>query len=257
MGKKNLKKIIRSKKISYGTWITIPNIIIPEILSKSKFDWLCVDLEHSSTDLSQLMNLIISIENNNMSALVRVGENNPNLIKRVMDMGAKGIIAPNICNRKEAQAVVDAVKYPPKGKRGFGIYRAQGFGDNFNNYLKWVETQSIVIVQIEHINAIKNLDEIFSVEGVDGFLIGPYDLSGSMGIPGKLEHKKLIKTINIILEKGKKFNKYAGIHVAVPDIKKIKKIKKSGFKFIGVGMDSTFLKNASDNFMKQVHEKKN
>lgn len=254
MDSNKLKNKMVRKKISYGSWITIPDVLIPEILSKSKFDWLCVDLEHSNIDLSQLMNLIISIEKNHMSPLVRVGENNSNLIKRVMDMGAHGIIAPNICTKDEAQQVVDAVKYPPKGKRGFGLFKAQGFGGTFNEYLKWVEKKSIVIVQIEHIDAIKNLEEIFSVKGVDGFLIGPYDLSGSMGIPGKLEDKKLIKIIDIILQKGKKFNKCAGIHVAVPNVKKIKKLKKKGLNFIGIGMDSIFLKNSVENIMNQINE---
>ena len=256
MKKKNLKEIINKKKLSFGSWITIPDVLVPEIFSSCKFDWLCVDLEHSNIDLSQLMNLIISIEKNNMSPLVRVGEINENLIKRVMDMGAHGIIAPNVCNREQAQKVVDAVKYPPQGKRGFGLFKAQGFGSNFNNYIKWVKKQSIVIVQIEHVDAVENLEEIFSVEGVDGFLVGPYDLSGSMGIPGKLDDKKLLEKIKIIFKEGKKFNKCAGIHVADPTKKKINNLIKVGFKFIGVGMDSIFLKTGAENVMKELKQNK-
>ena len=149
--------------------------------------------------------------------------------------------------------------YNPSGKRGLCRHvRAANYSNKDNDFFIKNSNKDVkLIFQIEGKNGFNNIDQIIINKNVRNIFIGPYDLSGSMGIPGKLEHKKLIKTINIILEKGKKFNKYAGIHVAVPDIKKIKKIKKSGFKFIGVGMDSTFLKNASDNFMKQVHEKKN
>ena len=124
MKKNRLKKSFSEKRQTYGCWVTIPHILIPEILAPAGFDWLVVDMEHSSIELSELLPLIISIENNNMIPLVRVGENNSNLIKRVMDAGAYGVIVANVCNRNEAEAAVSSVKYPPIGIRGGGLYRA-------------------------------------------------------------------------------------------------------------------------------------
>jgi len=179
----NLKKKLLEKSVTYGCWLTIPHILIPEILAPAGFDWLVVDMEHSSIELGDLLPLIISIEKNDMVPLVRVGENDPNLIKRVMDTGAYGVIIANVRSRKEAEQAVRSVKYPPIGNRGVGLYRAQGFGRNFETYKKWLIESSIVIVQIEHIDAVNNIDSIFETSGIDAFMIGPYDLSGSLGKP--------------------------------------------------------------------------
>ena len=200
MRKNILKKILRQNKQSYGSWITISSPLIPEVLSSANFDWLCVDLEHSSIELNDLLNIVISIENNDMVPLVRVGDNDSNLIKRVMDLGAYGIIVPNIKTAAEARKAVESVHYPPHGKRGVGLFRAQKFGNNFENYKKWLKNESIVIIQIEHIDAVNNIDEIFSTKGVDGFMIGPYDLSGSINKTGKLNDPEVKSLINKILK---------------------------------------------------------
>ena len=115
-----------------------------------------------------------------------------------MDAGAYGIIVSNVNSSSDAIAAVNAVKYPPSGSRGVGLYRAQGYGNNFRDYLHWLENESVVIVQIEHIDAVRNIDEIFTTPGIDAFIVGPYDLSGSLGKPGKFEDKEVQQAINII-----------------------------------------------------------
>src|SRR3989338_4917219 len=184
MKNNTLKKALLQSKTTYGCWVTLAHPLIPEVLSQGGFDWLVIDMEHSSITLGDLLPLIISTEAKNMVPLVRVGENNANLIKRVMDAGAYGVIVPNVNSAAQAQAAVDAVKYPPAGKRGVGLYRAQGYGKTFEAYKKWIQHESVVIIQIEHIDAVRDIDAIFAVKGIDAFIIGPYDLSGSMGKPG-------------------------------------------------------------------------
>ena len=237
----SLKNRINKNEITYGTWITINSPIIPEILASAGFDWLCIDLEHSSIDLDDLMSLIISIERNNICPLVRVGENNSNLIKRVMDLGSHGVIVPNVNNEQDAIKAVRSVKYPPYGNRGVGLFRAQKFGKEFKEYLHWVRKNSIVIVQIEHIDAVNNLEKIFSVKGVDAYFIGPYDLSSSMGIPGNFKDKRFKETLNKIIETGKKFNIASGFHSVSSNPKEAIKYKKLGFKLIALSVDSIFL----------------
>ena len=228
-------------KITYGTWITINHPLIPEILSGANFDWLCVDMEHSSINLDNLLSLIITIEKNNMYPLVRVGENNPNLIKRVMDIGAHGVIVPNVNSPEDAIQAVESVKYFPMGKRGVGLFKAQKFGREFNSYLKWVKKNSLVIIQIEHINAVNNIEDIFSIQGIDAFFIGPYDLSSSMGIPGKFNSPKFKKAIKKIFDAGKKYNITAGYHSVSSNPKEAIKYKKQGFKMIALSLDSILL----------------
>ena len=255
MKKNKLKYKLKNNIQTYGSWITISSPIIPEIMSIAKFDWLCVDLEHSSIDLNDLLSIIISIENNNIAPIVRVGENNPNLIKRVMDIGAYGVIVPNIKNREEALKAVESVKYPPAGNRGVGLFKAQKFGSEFEKYTRWLKNESVVILQIEHIDAVKKIDEIFSVKGIDAYMIGPYDLSGSINKTGKLNDPMMKSLINKIIKAGKKYSITAGIHSVSPDPKDAIKFKKNGFKFLSISVDSIFLSNKAKSTLDEIKKK--
>jgi len=252
-----LKTAFSENRQTYGSWVTVPDILIPEIMSRAGFDWLCIDMEHSSIELMDLLPLLISIENNGMVPLVRIGENNPTLIKRVMDAGVYGIIVPNVNSADEAAAAVNAVRYPPNGKRGVGLYRAQGYGFSFKDYLHWLENESIVIVQIEHIDAVKNIDEIFSVSGIDAFIIGPYDLSGSLGKPGDFNDMEVKDAIETTLRSGEKHGIIAGFHSVSSDPSEALKYKKKGFKLLGFSLDSIFLGDSVISSLNKLKDDKN
>ena len=230
--------------------------MIPEILSGAGFDWLTIDMEHSSITLADLLPLIISTEANDVVPLVRVGENNTNLIKRVMDAGAYGVIVPNVCNAEEAKRAVDAVKYPNEGKRGVGLYRAQKYGYGFEEYKRWLKKESVVIIQIEHIDAVNNIDEIFAVSGIDAFMVGPYDLSGSMGKPGALYDKDVEEAIRKVMLAAKRHKIVAGYHSVPSDPKQVLKRKKQGFKFIGYCIDGLFLGDMASQALERVKKGK-
>ena len=252
MKKNPLKNALKNNQQTYGCWVTLAHPLIPEILAPAGFDWLTIEMEHSSIDLNELLPLIISTEANGMVPLVRVGENNSNLIKRVMDAGSYGVIVPNICSAQEAQNAVDAVKYPPFGKRGVGLYRAQGFGRKFEEYKKWLAKESVVTLQIEHIDAVSRIDEIFSVPGIDAFLIGPYDLSGSMGKPGQYHDSDVEEAIQVVLKSARKHNLPAGFHSVPSDPREAIKRVKQGFKFLGFSLDTIFLADAVTNALSTV-----
>ena len=154
--------MVKGKSYSIGSWLTIGNTSIAEVMADAGFDWLCIDMEHTVIDYTQAQNLISVIQGKGVRALVRVGENNPRIIKRVLDAGAEGVIVPMVNSSIDAQKVVDAVKYPPEGKRGVGLARAQGYGFTFKEYLK-KQKKIDIIVQIEHADAIKNLKSILKV----------------------------------------------------------------------------------------------
>ena len=247
-----LKYKLNFHEQTYGCWITLFHPLIPEILAPAGFDWLAIDMEHSSIDISELLPLIISIEANGMVPLVRVGENNPNLIKRVMDSGAYGVIVANVCSAEDAKAAVNAVKYPPEGTRGVGLYRSQGYGKQFESYLKWVQEESVVIVQIEHIDAVKQINSIFSTPGVDAFMIGPYDLSGSLGKPGQFKDVEVVKAFQTVLDAGKKNGLPAGFHSVSSDPEEALERREQGFSFLGFSLDSIFLGDATISAMKHL-----
>ena len=228
-------------KASIGSWITLNNASVAEILSDAGFDWLCIDMEHSVTDYAEAQQLILTIQGKGLKAFVRVGENNTRIIKRVLDAGADGIIVPSVNSFKEAKSAVQAVKYPPEGKRGVGLARAQSYGFGFEGY-KNVGTKNIkLILQIEHINAIDDLDQIIELSGVDGTFIGPYDLSGSLGKPGQWDEPELQKVIEKYELTAKKYNKLIGYHVIQPDFKLVLNKIEKGYNFIAFSLDSLFL----------------
>ena len=156
----NLKGKLKNKEVTIGSWITLAHPAIAEIMAKAGFDWLVVDLEHSVITISEAEELIRVIELCGVDPLVRLSANDPTQIKRVMDAGAHGVIAPMVNTREDAIAVVNAVKYPPAGTRGVGLARAQGYGTNFEKYKDWVAKESIVVVQVEHIKAVDDLEDI-------------------------------------------------------------------------------------------------
>ena len=133
---KSLKERLRKKEVTIGSWITLGHPSVAEIMAKAGFDWLTVDMEHSAITLHQAQQLIQVIELSGVVPLVRVGENDPNLIKRVMDAGAHGVIVPMVNSKEDAEKAVRSVKYPPRGFRGVGLARAQKYGADFEGFIQ-------------------------------------------------------------------------------------------------------------------------
>ncbi|MFH1147701.1 MAG: aldolase/citrate lyase family protein [Pseudomonadota bacterium] len=236
-----LRKRLAGGQLTVGSWITLGHPAIAEIMAGSGFDWLTVDMEHSAITLDQAQQLIQVISLCGIVPLVRVGDNNPYLIKRVMDAGAYGVIVPMVNTREDAINAVHAVRYPPLGKRGVGLARAQGYGFDFERYREWCAGESVVVVQIEHIEAINNLEEILAVEGVDGSMIGPYDLSGSLGIPGDFEAPAVKEAMIRYEEICRNMGKNMGFHIVQPDPDMAKRYLARGYTFLAVGLDTLFL----------------
>jgi 2-dehydro-3-deoxyglucarate aldolase len=230
-----------NKRIQLGSWITINNPSIAEIMADAGFDWLCIDLEHSVTDYFEAQQLIAAIQSKGIKAFVRVGENNVRIIKRVLDAGADGIIIPSVNSALEAKKAVQAVYYPPFGKRGVGLARAQGYGFNFENYREGKAKEIILIAQIEHIQAIDELDEIIQTEGIHGTFIGPYDLSGSLGKPGQYDDDDVKEALMRYDSIASKYNKLIGFHVVPPDYKLVEEKISKGYNFIAFSFDAFFL----------------
>ena len=223
------------RELSVGSWIQLGHPAVAEIMASAGFDWLAIDLEHSMIDLRETEELIRVIDLKSVVPLVRLASNNPEQIKRVMDAGAHGIIVPMVNACDEAEAAVAAVKYPPEGRRSIGLARAQGYGPRFQEYFEWQRENSLVIVQIEHIDAVDNLESILSVAGVDGYIVG------SLGIPGEFEAPKYLQALERILKVSQEMDMPGGVHVVEPDPKQLKARIEEGHKFIAYGVDTRML----------------
>jgi 2-dehydro-3-deoxyglucarate aldolase len=238
----NLKEKLSKNKLTIGSWVTIGHQTIVEIMAGGGFDWLTIDLEHSVIGLETAQHLIGHIQAKSLKALVRVGKNEEVIIKRVMDAGADGVFVPMINSRDDAQRAVDYVKYPPMGKRGVGLARAQGYGADFEGYKKWLATESVVIAHIEHIKAVENIQSIVQTDGIDGFFIGPYDLSASMGIPGNFENKDFQNALKEVETVCRSNNKSLGIHVVPPDRQSLQEKIDAGYNLLAFSTDFLFLR---------------
>jgi 2-dehydro-3-deoxyglucarate aldolase len=228
-------------KATIGSWLTLGHNSIVEIMADSGFDWLCIDLEHTVIDLYEAQQMILTIQSKGLKAYVRVGDNDNAIIKRVLDAGADGIIVPMVNSKKDALRAINAVKYPPIGKRGVGLARAQGYGFNFDDYKDNYANQIKLIVQIEHIEAVNNLEEILSLEHIDGTFIGPYDLSGSMGKPGKYDDNDVQLVLKKYEEISSRYNKLKGFHVIEPNYERVVDKINKGYDFIAFSLDTLFL----------------
>lgn len=247
-----LKAKLKRREAVLGSWIALGHPSIPEIMANAGFDFLVIDMEHSVIELSDAQKLIQSIEAQGIVPFVRIGEINANLIKRVLDAGAHGIIAPLVKNAEDMKKVVQASYYPPKGERGVGLARAQKYGLDFESYKIKQKNELIIVPLIEHIKAIENLEAILEVEGVDATIIGPYDLSGSLGFPGEFDRPE-VKSAIAHYEKICASKKMAmGFHIVQPEVKRAVEYIKKGFSFVAVGLDTLYLGLKCKEIMQEV-----
>jgi len=244
---KEIKNKLNKNLLTLGTWLQIPSETCAEILSSSEaFDWVCIDLEHSPISIETCESLIRAIEGSGSIPIVRLTSNNSDLIKRVMDSGALGIIVPMVCDYNSVLKAVNEMHFPPKGKRGVGLARAQGWGRRFTEYKDQIGDQYLLIAQIEHIDAVNNIDEIFGSGFIDAYIIGPYDLSASLGSPGNFDTTEFISAVKSIKEAAKKHNIPSGFHLVEPDTDKLKELIREGYSFIAYSVDTVILREAGN-----------
>lgn len=239
-----LKSALGKSELTIGSWLTIPSAVVAEIMARAGFPWLVVDLEHSVIGLETMQSMFLAIENHGSLPLVRISDKDPIQTKRVLDAGAYGIIVPMVNSREDAESAVRSVKYPPEGNRGFGLARAQGYGAAFKEYKSLINANSLVICQIENKQGVENIDDILSVKGIDGIMIGPYDLSGSLGVPGQLSHPLVLEAEKKILAAARRHTIPAGIHIVHPDQKQLEEKIQEDFRFIVYGVDQIFLSDS-------------
>jgi len=209
------------------------------------YDWIAIDLEHGSIGVSQLPDLFRAIESGNTLPLARIAQAHPKDCKQALDAGAGGIIAPMIESAEQLKKVRNACCWPPVGTRGVGFSRANLFGKYFDSYGKEAQAP-LLIAQIEHINAVNNLEEILRVDGLDAIMVGPYDLSASMNITSDFDNRDFISIMDKILQCCNKYKIPCGDHIVQPDPNLLKKRIKQGYRFLAYSTDGIFLYSSSN-----------
>jgi len=241
---KFIRQVLASNKPSVGSWMQIPHSSIAEIMGQAGYDWVAVDMEHGAISAHQLPDLFRALELGNTLPLVRLAHGYPKDCKQALDAGAGGVIVPMVESAAQLIAVRNACRWPPSGTRGVGFSRANLFGKHFETYREEAQAP-LLVAMVENICAVDDLNEILAVEGLDAILIGPYDLSASMGITAQFENSVFIAAMERIRTLCFKSNIPCGVHVVMPDVNMLKLRIKEGYKFIAYSIDSVFFNTSS------------
>lgn len=239
-----LKSKLLNKQYTIGSWLMTNSTVVADVMTYSGLDWLVIDHEHTCTEFFHIENLITQIQKNNAEALVRVAKNDEVFIKKSLDAGANGVIVPMVKTLKEAQAAIEYCFYPPHGKRGVGLYRAQKYGYDFERYVSNHHKEITLILQVEHIDILKDLEAISKLELIDGFIVGPYDFSASMGKPGEFNDSDVANALGEVEKIITKSQKSLGFHIIQPDPLLVFERRKSGYNFFAFSIDYLFIGNA-------------
>lgn len=239
-----LKEKIRSGQPLYGGWVQITDPTCTRVLAQAGYDFLIIDTEHSAIDRETLQQLLLMFEGTTACPLVRVPENGLVWAKWALDCGAEGILVPNIINGDEAALAVASAKYPPEGRRGFAPRVASNFYLDLPQYLEHINQRTIVWVQVEHIDAVKNLTAILTVPGVDAIFIGPADLSASMGIMEQWRNPLLQQTIDEIIRCARAAGVPVGIAIQRSN-EEIAEIIRRGVQIVTIGIDWVMMQQAA------------
>jgi 2-dehydro-3-deoxyglucarate aldolase len=232
-----------------GTMVTLPTPAVAEILADVGFDWLFVDGEHGPFETGDLLAVLQAV-GHRIPCIVRVPESAEVPIKKALDLGAEGIIVPQVNTAQQAADVVRFARYAPQGARGVGLARAHGYGRRFREYVEAANERTVVVVQAEHIRAVENIEEIVKVPGVDAVLLGPYDLSASLGKMGQLDDPSVVAAIDRITkvcQAAKMPLGYFNVTAAT-----VQPFIDRGYTLITAGVDTLLLGHAAGQMLKQL-----
>jgi 4-hydroxy-2-oxoheptanedioate aldolase len=254
MVQNSLKKQLQEGKTVYGPFSKLQDPAIVEIAAFSGFNFIIIDMEHGPFSVETVQNMIRTAEAKGIMPVVRVTENSESLILRVLDIGAKCIQVPQICSKLDAEKVVKATKFYPKGERGMCRYvRAAEYTNILSSeHFGYANDSVMTIIHIEGLEGINNLSEILKVDGIDVIFLGPYDLSQSCGVPGQVDHEKVVNSMKNAVKLAKEHNKAVGTFTESPE--KAKMWRDIGVQYISYAVDVGLIMKTFKDITKELNE---
>ena len=245
-------KLWENGKASLNGWLSIPNSFTAEAMAKMGWDTITIDLQHGQIDYSTSISMVQAISNSKCVPLARVPWNEPGIIMKMLDLGVLGIIAPMINTKEECEKFVSYCRYPPLGQRSFGPMRAQLIYGL--DYIKNANSEIVTLAMIETQDAVNNIDEILSVEHLNGVYIGPADMSLAFGLTPKFDIKEdpVFSNIKLIVQKAKEYGKIAGIHNGTTQY--AKEMIALGYQFVTISSDYRGMTSFAQNIVKEMKE---
>lgn len=232
-----------------GMLVSLGSPEVAELMAGCGFDWLFIDLEHSTIDFGTAQKMIMAA-GDNCACILRVPHNSEVWVKRTLDLGPAGMIIPQVRTAEEALQAVRFAKFPPQGERSVGITRAHGYGMAFQDYIDNANQEISLILQIEHIQAADNIETILKVDGFEAIFIGPYDLSGSLGIPGQINDERVINAVEKVRDRC--FQAGVPVGIFAGDSETARKYADEGYSLLAVGLDTILLGSAAQNIVSSL-----
>lgn len=195
-----LKQKLANRERVFGGWVSYREPAIAETFANAGLDFIAIDMEHTTITTDEANRIITGVQSEGVVCLPRPVSHNNDYIKPMLDAGADGMIIPMVNTRAEAEEQVRLQKFPPLGQRSFGVNRAHGYGFEFKPYINTWNDSGIFVIQVESITAVKNIEELVKVTELDAVMVGPYDISGSLGVPGETNHPKVREAAKRVVE---------------------------------------------------------
>ena len=231
------KNKLQNRDLIFAGWISYAHPSITETFAYAGFDFIVIDMEHSTISIEQAQRIIAASQSEGVPCLPRPVSHSNDYFKPLLDSGADGLLVQMVNKKEDVENIIADIKYPPLGKRTYGVNRAQSYGFDFDLYANSWNYSSSLLLQIESIEAVENIETLLDFEEVNGVMIGPYDMAGSMGVPGQTSHPKVVEASRTVIEACDRFDKSCGTQVADVTKEAVKSQLEQGYTFVVLGSD--------------------
>lgn len=252
---RGIRQALKARTLTVGSWLQLASPAAAEIMANVGYQWLGLDCEHTSSSLATVENVCRAIRGRGPSLLVRISRCDTLEIRKALDVGADGVIVPMVETVEQARQAVAAAKYPPQGIRGYCFGRMNNWGIDFDEHAREANENAAVALMIESRKGVENVQAIAAAPGVDALFIGPYDMSGSYGVPGEVDHPAVVQGRQKVLEAARQAGISAGIHIVKPTEKNYRQALADGFTFVCLGGDVMFLNEAARQSFSFIQER--
>ncbi len=250
----NLKSRLRSRERLFAGWVSYSNPSITETFAQAGFDFIVIDMEHSTIDQEQAQRIIAASQSENVPCLPRPVSHSNDHLKPLLESGADGAMFPMVESAAAVSQLCADFYYAPKGRRSYGVSRAQAYGLKNDQYFSSWNSQGVLMVQIESIEGVDNVEEILANDDVDGVMIGPMDLSGSLGVPGQTQHPDVLAASRRVIEACEKAGVSCGTQISDPDAASVERLFAMGHTYAILGSDLFSLTNWTRSMMSLMEE---
>ena len=252
----NLKKKLNNRDIMFAGWISYSHPSITETFARAGFDMLFIDMEHSTISIEQGQRIIACSQSEGIPCIPRPVSHANEYLKPLLESGADGLLIQMVENPSQVESLIANIKYPPIGKRTYGVNRAQAYGFDFDEYISNWNSTSTFMLQIESVEGVENIDSLIQFDEIDGVMIGPLDIAGSLGVPGQTKHPKVIDASIKVIDACKRRGISCGTQLAKTNHDDIQLLLNLGYNYVILGSDLFVLTEWASNIGSIVNKYK-